>query len=631
MYAFGEFTLDLQLYQLRHGDLVVPLEPKVFDVLRYLVEHSERVATKRELLDALWPSEVVTDAVLPTNINALRRALGQRRGEKTPIETVHGRGYRFSMPVRRSPSHTSASVLPMFPESVRARPVLARALEGGRPELRASLLGSRSEPHASTPPHALEESIEPPIGQQGLLDKLGRVLAQALTEHSQICILSGEAGIGKTRAARYVAELARVRGADVWLGTCEDRHDAPPLWVFQQVLRSALQSEGADTLRRWLGPLALELSGWLPLLADGLSLRQPGTALDHDSFGVFDAMIRVLTQASRVRPRVLWLEDMHHADEGSWQLLRLLAPHLERAAVLVLVTVRSRDDLTVVLPVQKNLELLQRVPQCHRFLVRGLELAQVAELATQLLDAPVDEDLAQALLEKTGGNPLFVQELVEWLGVRGRSDAAALREGPNLAPSELVRHVLRRRVSRLGPLVEELLAASSVAGPTWDAGLVERATSLAHDACAEAIDTALAHRVIVPVPGRVDAYRFAHDLVRDTLYSDLPTRERRRLHLSIAVALEERIAWLGVEGVKELAHHLYSALPEGAPEHAIVWLERAASLCEDVNMFRDAAQYYRFALDAARLLPVADPALAHALTASQERVAGLARSARAHS
>ena len=99
MYSFGEFTLDLQLYQLRHGDEVVPLEPKVFDVLRFLVEHHDRVATKRELLESLWPHEVVTEAVLPTNINALRRALGQKRGDKTPIETVHGRGYRFATEV----------------------------------------------------------------------------------------------------------------------------------------------------------------------------------------------------------------------------------------------------------------------------------------------------------------------------------------------------------------------------------------------------------------------------------------------------------------------------------------------------------------------------------------------------
>ncbi|MDB4987764.1 MAG: transcriptional regulator [Myxococcaceae bacterium] len=598
MFIFGAFTLDLQLYQLRHGEQVIPLEPKVFDVLRYLVEHNDRVATKRELLEALWPNEVVTEAVLPTNINALRRALGQQRGEKSPIETVHGRGYRFSMPVRRS---NSAAPISMFPASASLRVAERR------------------------------EVIEPLVGQGPLLDKLGRALAQSLMEQGQVCVLTGEAGIGKTRVARYLAELARTQGADVWVGTCEEGRDAPALWPFQQVLRSAMQSEGPETLRRWLGPLAHELSRLIPALADLREARRPAEHSEQDSFGLFEAMIRVLTQASRVRPRVLWLEDMHRADDASWQLLRMLAPHLERASVLVLVTVRSRDDLTVALPTQRNLELLQRAPQCHRFLVRGLEVAQVGELASQLLEAPVDGALAQALHDKTGGNPLFVKELVDWLDARGRSDAAALREGPNLAPSELVRHVLRRRVVRLGTLAQQLLEASAVVGPIWDAGLIERVTALPHDACADAIDTALTHRVIVPVTGRVDAYRFAHDLVRDTLYSDLSTRERRRLHLRVAAALEERIAWLGMEGVREVAHHLYSALPDGDPQHAIAWLERAAVRSEECGVFRDAAQFYRLALDAARLLPVADPERSHALSASQERVASLARSARVQS
>ncbi|MDB4974530.1 MAG: transcriptional regulator [Myxococcaceae bacterium] len=599
MFHFGDFTLDLQLYQLRLGNQVVPLEPKVFDVLRYLVEHHDRVATKRELLDSLWPNEVVSDAVLPTNINTLRRALGQARGDKTPIETVHGRGYRFSMPVRRAPiSSTPAS---MFPAPASLRPA------------------------------ELREVVEPLVGQAPLLEKLTRLLSLSLAEQGQVCILTGEAGIGKTRVARYVAELARAQGADVWLGSCDQARDLPPLWPFQQVLRSALQSEGPEALRRWLGPLALELGNMLPVLADARDPRPARAGREHESFGVFDALIRVLTQASRARPRVLWLEDMHRADEASWQLLRLLAPHLERASVLVLVTVRSRDDLTVVLPVQRNLELLQRVPQCHRFLVRGLEVAQVGELAAKLFEAEVSPELASALHDKTGGNPLFVRELVDWLEVRGGSDAAALRDSPNLAPSELVRHVLRRRVVRLGALAQKLLEASAVVGSSWDAGLVERATSLPHDACADAIDTALTHRVIVPVPGRVDAYRFAHDLVRDTLYSDLPTRERRRLHLRVATALDERIAWLGLDGVREVAHHLYAALPEGDPEHAIRSLEQAAERCEECGDYRDAAQFYRLALDAARLLPVADPELAHALNSSQERAAVLARGARVQS
>jgi predicted ATPase len=577
MYAFGDFVLDVSLYQLRRAGATVPLEPKVFDVLRYLIEQRERVATKQELLKALWPNEAVTEAVLPTNINALRRALGQQRGDKGPIETVHGRGYRFSMPVRRIAAERTSD---------------ARQLE----------------------------HTEPMLGQRPLFDKLRRVLGQALEGRGQICVLSGEAGIGKTRAAQRLTQAARAAGAEVWLASSEGAREGAPLWMFRQLMRSALESEGAASL----GPLANEIALLMPNEATPLGMSEEQAALR-----TYDALLRLLGQVNR--PRVLWLEDMHRADELSWQLLRMLAPHLERASVLVLLTVRSRDDLTAVLPVQKNLDLLQRTPHCHRFLVRGLELAQVHALARQRLGDDVSAELAHVLHEKSGGNPLFVRELVDWLEVRGVRDAAVLQSGPNLSPPELVRSLLRRRVLRLGADAKRLLDAAAIVGPTWDAGLVERVTTLPHDSCSDALDAALAHGVIAPIEGRIDGYRFAHDLLRDTLYSDLAQRERRRLHLSVAAALEERVAWLGLEGVRGVAHHLYQSLPDGDVQRAIAWLERAASLCEQQASYREAAQLYRQALDAARLLPVADPALARQLGERQAWLAGMLRSVPAQS
>jgi DNA-binding winged helix-turn-helix (wHTH) protein len=94
-YRFGEFELDEDLYQLRCRGEVVRLGPKVFDVLRYLIQHRDRVVTKEELLAKLWPNEFVTESVLPTNVAAARRALGDERGDPKMIQTVHGRGYRF--------------------------------------------------------------------------------------------------------------------------------------------------------------------------------------------------------------------------------------------------------------------------------------------------------------------------------------------------------------------------------------------------------------------------------------------------------------------------------------------------------------------------------------------------------
>lgn len=594
MYVFGEFVLDTQLFQLRLRDQIIRLEPKVFDVLRYLIEHRDRVATKRELLEALWPNEVVTEAVLPTNINALRRALGQKRGDKTPIETIHGRGYRFSMPVVET-----------VPPKTSARPshVTALALSDLQ-----------------------DDDTTPFVGRASLISRLKRCLVRTLGEQGQLCILSGEAGIGKTRLVSRVAELGRSYGAEVWTGVSPEGINAPPLWAFRQVLRCALQREGRDKLREWLGPGVPELQAWLPELLDGPAEAPP--RLDQASFRLLDAVLRLLTQASLEKPRVICLEDMHRADDASWQLLGLLAPHLERIPALVLVTLRSRDDLTVAAPVQRNLDMLLRSPCCHTLYVRGLEEPETQELAERLLGRSVDAELAHLLQAKTGGNPLFVRELVEWLDASGSVDATTLRETAHLAPPEMIRHVLRRRVARLGETAQRVLEAGAVLGATWDVMSVVSVSGLSREAVLEGVDAALAHRTIVAVQSRVETFRFAHDLLRDTLRADLPTTHRKRLHLRAAASYEERLAWLGVQGVYEVAQHQYQALPDGDASVAIRWLARAAEESERNGAFSEAARYYRCAIDATRMLPVPNPQLKEKLSRARERASEMAASAR---
>ena len=98
-YRFGSFEVDFPLYELRSDGVPVRIDRKVFDLLRYLIEHNERVVDKHELLNQVWGGEVVVDAVVTTAIARLRRVLGQRGGEGGPVQTVHGRGYRFIAPL----------------------------------------------------------------------------------------------------------------------------------------------------------------------------------------------------------------------------------------------------------------------------------------------------------------------------------------------------------------------------------------------------------------------------------------------------------------------------------------------------------------------------------------------------
>src|ERR1700750_3282144 len=101
MGRFLDFELDEQSYELRRDGEVVELRRKVFDVLRYLVMHGERLVTKDELLERVWPGEAIHEAVVAQNIAILRKVFADSRGRKRAIQTVHGRGYRFVAPVER--------------------------------------------------------------------------------------------------------------------------------------------------------------------------------------------------------------------------------------------------------------------------------------------------------------------------------------------------------------------------------------------------------------------------------------------------------------------------------------------------------------------------------------------------
>ena len=102
-YCFHDFELDDRLYQLRRGGKPISLEPKVFDVLVYLLHNRDRIVSKDELLEKLWPGQVVSETALTRCIVAARKAVGDDGTKQEVIETQHGRGYRFVAPLTTTP------------------------------------------------------------------------------------------------------------------------------------------------------------------------------------------------------------------------------------------------------------------------------------------------------------------------------------------------------------------------------------------------------------------------------------------------------------------------------------------------------------------------------------------------
>src|SRR5215471_15075099 len=98
-YVFGAYCLDTQRYELTHAGVPVPLRPKVFQVLAYLIAHRDRVVSKEELLEQVWPNQFIGDGTLNACLMAVRKAVGDNGQTQRCIQTLHGRGYRFVAPV----------------------------------------------------------------------------------------------------------------------------------------------------------------------------------------------------------------------------------------------------------------------------------------------------------------------------------------------------------------------------------------------------------------------------------------------------------------------------------------------------------------------------------------------------
>lgn len=105
IYAFGEYELDTQRYELRCAGDLSKIEPQVFNVLAYLMQHRDRTVTRQELLEQLWPEQFISDAVLSYCIMAARKAVGDSGRAQRIIKTVHGRGFRFVAPLQEHGSH----------------------------------------------------------------------------------------------------------------------------------------------------------------------------------------------------------------------------------------------------------------------------------------------------------------------------------------------------------------------------------------------------------------------------------------------------------------------------------------------------------------------------------------------
>ena len=429
----------------------------------------------------------------------------------------------------------------------------------------------------------------PLVGRNADLDVLTGLLGTAAAGQSVVALLSGDAGIGKTRLAAELAATARGRGFTVLLGRCAELADAIPYLPLADALRNAVAGPSAGELAEAVAarPVLTQLLPDRPItpaVTSAPSDDAPGLASQR----LFGAVLGMLAELAAARPVLLILEDMHWADDSARDLVTFLSRVLRRERVAMVVSYRT-DDLHRQHPLRPVLAELLRLPSVTQLRLGPLDPAAMAEHLTTLSVRPLGAAELGHLIRRADGNPYYAQELLAAAG-----DPAT--GGPALPAS--LGELLVSRVERLPEAARQVVQAAAVTGSHVDDELVMLASGLAAPEYEKAVRQVVAYQLLVP--DGPYGYAFRHALLREAIYADLLPSERTRLHTRLASVLADERRLAEVPGTAaELAHHCLASqdLPgalaasvraakeaerQGAPADAHRQYERAVTLWNQV-------------------------------------------------
>lgn len=418
------------------------------------------------------------------------------------------------------------------------------------------------------------------VGRERELARLTDAFAEAQDGRGSIVVLTGEAGIGKTRTAEELADRVENQGAVVLRGRCYEGEQIPPYGPWRSALRSLSLSK-----------IPLETAVLAATLPGSASLALPET---DARIRFFDAVIEVLRTAACECTLLLFFDNLQWADTGSLKLLEHLNAELSDAAILVLGAYRD-SDLDICHPLHATLAEIAKETRFRRISLSGLSPQEVREYLSGNLECEPSAMLVEEIRRRTEGNPLFLLELVRAMTEERGPDNAVMR-----IPSGL-KEAIGARLARLPDPVTTVLCTASLIGRVFRLDVLALVTEgVTEDRIAWAMERAQAAGLVSNMPDEGGLYRFTHVLVQEVLHERVSSWRRSRLHLQIARALEQVAGPSLDESAAAIAYHLAEArdpeslvllvpytikaadraLAQLAPDQALALLDRALGLRE---------------------------------------------------
>ena len=449
--------------------------------------------------------------------------------------------------------------------------------------------------------HHPKESIQTRfVGRRRELSLLLRALPIDPKPAGQFVVLSGEAGIGKTRILSEVADIAIDHGVKVLWSQLSEDPAVPPYFSWRMALRSYLHQANSDQLIADAGSGASEIATIVPELADALDVepKHDESGSPAARFQLFDSVARFLQRASGRSPLLLLFDNLLAADRSSLALLEYFSFQIAGSPIAVICAIRD-SDLTRKHPMRNALSTLSRSAGFSHIRLEGLPEEEVAELLQQHVGCRLPRTFIDEVQKRGDGNPLFVAEVAAML-LKRKPDEWAVSGGFNFAVPDSLRSVIADRIEDLPERTTVLLRIASVLGRSFElidlAGLARRSIGSVQRALSAAEEFG-----IVSSDGRGE-YSFTHAMFREVLYAESATIQRVALHRRAGELIEKRYGDQLREHLAALAYHFFEAAQSDQQQKAISYCVQAGDSASKQRAYSEAIGSFERALQVVEYL-----------------------------
>lgn len=443
------------------------------------------------------------------------------------------------------------------------------------------------------------------IGRTDEIAVFHKLIDEVISGKGQICLLGGEAGIGKSRLVAELKTAVFAQGFQFLQGQCFPTDRSCPYAPLLDVLRSVFLHTPAAQFAMSVAPFARELAPLLPevpLLFPELASLPPLPSLDpeQEKRRLFAALAHFFLTQAAAHPLLLIVEDMHWSDDTSLEFLQYLGRHCARQPLLVLLTYRS-DEIGPSL--RQWLAHVDRERLAHEIVLTHLTRSETGAMLQAIfkLQRPVPPEALDAIYTLTEGNPFFIEEILKSLIATGKIVSAdGSWERKPLGELHIPRSIqdaVQRRVEHLSEPARQLVLLAAVAGRRFDFAILQQVMDHDEQQLLPLIKELMAAQLVVEESS--EQFAFRHALTREAVYTQLLMRERRLLHRTIAETMVRLYSTTLDMHLAELAYHFYEA---GLWQKALEYAQRAGDQAQRLYASRAAIEHYTRALDSASSL-----------------------------